>query len=52
MAASGEEHHAQASVKPTQAETVYTELLPTSPLDISALIASQRRLDGDASIGG
>jgi len=52
MAAPGEEHQSQAAAKPTRTETVYTELLPTSPLDISALIARQRLVDGEAPSGG
>lgn len=52
MAALGKERQAQAAATPTESESVYQELLPTSPLDITALIAMQRLMDGETTAGG
>ncbi len=35
-----------------ESDTAYVEPLPTSPLDISALIAAQRLSDGEIASGG
>jgi hypothetical protein len=52
MAATGDEQKAQVAATSIEAEIGYTELLPTSPLDISALIAKQRLSDGEPVAGG